>query len=109
MQIEMPENASLHSMLANEHQKQAKNQMKVGRRVPSQTGTKDHTGSVALREALESAVQLERGLERGDEVNRQAEMANPTKYRDSLQACCVVPMRASGIIVSQIILLGMLL
>jgi hypothetical protein len=35
-------------------------------------------------------------------VNRQTEMANPTKYRYSLQACCVVPTRASGIIVSQI-------
>jgi hypothetical protein len=34
-----------------------------------------------LRAALESAVQLVRG----DEVNRQAEMANPTKCRHSLQ------------------------
>jgi hypothetical protein len=37
---------------------------------------------VALRAALESAVQLGRG----DEVNRQAEIANPTRCRvDSLQ------------------------
>jgi hypothetical protein len=42
---------------------------------------KDSTGAVALRAALELAVQLGRG----DEVNRQAEMANPTKRRDSLQ------------------------
>jgi hypothetical protein len=47
-----------------------------------QTCAKDRTGAVALRAALESAVQLGRG----DEVNRQAEMANPTKCRDSLQA-----------------------
>jgi hypothetical protein len=37
-----------------------------------QTCTEDGTGAVALRAALESAVQLRRG-----EVNRQAEMANP--------------------------------
>jgi hypothetical protein len=43
--------------------------------------TKDRTGAVALRAALESAVRLGRG----DEVNRQAEMANPTKRRDSPQ------------------------
>jgi hypothetical protein len=42
---------------------------------------KDPTGAVALRAALEPAVQLGRG----DEVNRQAEMANPTKCRDSQQ------------------------
>jgi hypothetical protein len=42
--------------------------------------TKERTGAVALRAALESAVQLGRG----DEGNRQAEMANPTKCRDSL-------------------------
>jgi hypothetical protein len=42
--------------------------------------TNERTGAVALREALESVVQLGRG----DEVNRQAEMAN-TKCRDSLQ------------------------
>jgi hypothetical protein len=47
-----------------------------------QTCTKDCTGAVALRAALESDVQLGRG----NEVNRQ-EMANPTKCRDSLQAC----------------------
>jgi hypothetical protein len=46
-----------------------------------QASTKDRTGAVALRAALESAVQLGRG----DEVNREAEMANPTKCRDSLQ------------------------
>jgi hypothetical protein len=46
-----------------------------------QACTKDRTGTMALRAALESAVQLGRG----DEVNRQAEMANPTKCRDSLQ------------------------
>jgi hypothetical protein len=42
---------------------------------------KERTGAVAVRAALESAVQLGRG----DEGNRQSEMANPTKYRDSLQ------------------------
>jgi hypothetical protein len=36
-----------------------------------QACTKDRTGAVALRAALESAVQLGRG----DEVNRQAEIA----------------------------------
>jgi hypothetical protein len=48
-----------------------------------------NAGAVALWAALESAVQLGRG----DEVNKQAEMANPTKCRDSLQfewkACLV--------------------
>jgi hypothetical protein len=47
-----------------------------------QACTKDRTGAVALRAALELAVQLGRG----DVVNRQAEMANPTKCRDSLQS-----------------------
>jgi hypothetical protein len=42
------------------------------------------TGAVAVRAALESAVQVGRG----NEGNRQAEMANPTKCRDSLQAPC---------------------
>jgi hypothetical protein len=37
--------------------------------------------AVALRAALESALQLGRG----DKMNRQAEMANPTKCRDLLQ------------------------
>jgi hypothetical protein len=46
-----------------------------------QTCPKDRTGAVALRAALESSEQLGRG----DEANRQAEMANPTKYKDSLQ------------------------
>jgi hypothetical protein len=45
------------------------------------TNYKDRTGAVALRAALESAVQLGRG----DVVNRQAEMANPAKCRDSVQ------------------------
>jgi hypothetical protein len=40
-----------------------------------------NTGAVAVRAALELAVQVGRG----DEGNRQAEMANPTKCRDSLQ------------------------
>jgi hypothetical protein len=44
-----------------------------------QTYTKDRTGLVALGAALESAVQLGRG----DEVNRQAEIANSTKCTDS--------------------------
>jgi hypothetical protein len=44
-----------------------------------QACTKERTGDVALRAALESAMQ--RG--RGDEGNRQAEMASPTKCRDS--------------------------
>jgi hypothetical protein len=46
-----------------------------------QACTKERTGAVALRAALELAVQLGRG----DEGNRQAEMAKPTKCRDSLQ------------------------
>jgi hypothetical protein len=46
-----------------------------------QACTKERTGAVAVRAALESAVQVGRG----DEGNRQAEMANPTKCRDSLQ------------------------
>jgi hypothetical protein len=41
--------------------------------------TKERTGAVAVRAALES-------VGRGDDGNRQAEMANPTKCRDSLQA-----------------------
>jgi hypothetical protein len=48
-----------------------------------QTCTKDRTDAVALRAALESTVQLGRG----NEVNWQAELANPTKCRDSLQFC----------------------
>jgi hypothetical protein len=47
-----------------------------------QACTKERTGAVAVRAALESAVQVGRGYE----GNRQAEMANPTKCRDSLQA-----------------------
>jgi hypothetical protein len=46
-----------------------------------QTCTKNRTRAVALRAALESAVQLRRG----DEMNRQGEMANPSKCRDSRQ------------------------
>jgi hypothetical protein len=46
-----------------------------------QTCIKDRTDAVALRAALESAVRLGRC----HEVNRQAEMANPAKCRDSLQ------------------------
>jgi hypothetical protein len=46
-----------------------------------QACTKERTGAVAVRAALESAVQVGRG----DEGNKQAEMANPTKCRDSLQ------------------------
>jgi hypothetical protein len=46
-----------------------------------QACTKDRIGAVTLRAALESDVLLGRG----DEVNRQTEMANP-KCRDSLQA-----------------------
>jgi hypothetical protein len=40
-----------------------------------QACTKERTGAVAVRAALESAVQVRRG----NEGNRQAEMANPTK------------------------------
>jgi hypothetical protein len=47
----------------------------------AEVGSKERTDAVALRAALESAVQLGRR----DEVNRQAEMANSTKCRDSLQ------------------------
>jgi hypothetical protein len=46
---------------------------------------KERTGAVAVRAALESAVQVGRG----DEGNRQAEMVNPTKCRDSLQVVIV--------------------
>jgi hypothetical protein len=46
-----------------------------------QACTKERTGAVAVRAALESAGQAGRG----DEGNRQAEMANPTECRDSLQ------------------------
>jgi hypothetical protein len=50
----------------------------------SQTCTKDLACNCAVpfRPALESAVQLGQG----DEVNRQSEMANLTKYRDSVQS-----------------------
>jgi hypothetical protein len=57
-----------------------------------QACTKECTGAVALRAALESAVQL--GL--GDEGNRQAEMANPTKCRDSLQLVLSVATRCTA-------------
>jgi hypothetical protein len=46
---------------------------------------------VALRAALESAVQLGRG----DEVNRVDEMANPLKGRDSLKAGVVRDLRVN--------------
>jgi hypothetical protein len=46
-----------------------------------QACTTERTGAVAVRAPLESAVQVGRG----NEGNRQAEMANPTKCRDSLQ------------------------
>jgi hypothetical protein len=46
-----------------------------------QTCTKDRTSAVAVRAALESAVQLGRR----DEVKRQAEMAKPAKSRDHRQ------------------------
>jgi hypothetical protein len=46
-----------------------------------QACTKERTCAVAVRAALESAVQVGRG----NEGNRQAEMANPTKCRDTLQ------------------------
>jgi hypothetical protein len=49
-----------------------------------QACTKELTGAVAVRAALESAVQVGRS----DEGNRQAEMANPTKCGDSLQLAC---------------------
>jgi hypothetical protein len=49
-----------------------------------QACTKDRTGAVALKAALESAVQLRQG----NQVNRQAEMANPTNCRESLQQRC---------------------
>jgi hypothetical protein len=51
------------------------------------TKERTSTGAVAPRAALESAVQLGRG----DEGNRQAEMANPTKCRDSLQWATAPP------------------
>jgi hypothetical protein len=53
-----------------------------------QACTKERTGAVAVRAALESAVQVGRG----NEGNRQAEMANPTKCRDSLQLTCYTVM-----------------
>jgi hypothetical protein len=43
--------------------------------------TKDRTGAVPLRAALESAVQIRRG----DEMNRQAELANPTRCIPTLE------------------------
>jgi hypothetical protein len=46
-----------------------------------QACTAERTGAVAVRAALESAVQVGRG----NEGNRQAKMTNPTKCRDSLQ------------------------
>jgi hypothetical protein len=48
-----------------------------------QACTKERTGAVAVRAALESAVQVGRR----NEGNRQAEVANPTKFkcRDLLQ------------------------
>jgi hypothetical protein len=49
--------------------------------VHGQACSKERTGAVSVRAALESALQGGRG----DEGNRQAEMANPTKCRDSLQ------------------------
>jgi hypothetical protein len=49
-----------------------------------QACTKERTGAVAARAALESAVQVGRG----NEGNRQAEMANPGKCSDSLQQQC---------------------
>jgi hypothetical protein len=58
--------------------------------------TQDRTGAVALRAALESAVQLGRG----EKVNRQAEMAIPTKCRDSLQIR--MSYRTHGALVSKI-------
>jgi hypothetical protein len=48
-----------------------------------QACTKEHTGAVAVRAALKSAMQVGRG----DEGNMQAEIGNPTKCRDSLQPC----------------------
>jgi hypothetical protein len=51
-----------------------------------QACTKERTGAVAVRAALKSAVQVGRG----DEGNRQAEMANSTKCRDSLQSPVLV-------------------
>jgi ubiquitin len=56
-----------------------------------QACAKDHTGAVALRAALESAVQLGRG----DEVNRQGDMANPTKCRDFLERSQCLPTRCN--------------
>jgi hypothetical protein len=53
-------------------------------------GSKCCRGAVALRAALESAVQLGRG----DEGNRQAEMANRTKCRESLQVVFKFIMRS---------------
>jgi hypothetical protein len=47
-----------------------------------QACTKERLGAVAVRAALESAVQLGRD----DKGNRQAEMAKSTKCRDSLQS-----------------------
>jgi hypothetical protein len=46
-----------------------------------QACTKERAGAMAVRAALESALQVGRG----DEGNRQADMANPTNCRDSLQ------------------------
>jgi hypothetical protein len=51
----------------------------MARHVPR--NARARTGAVAVRAALESAVQVGQG----DKGNRQAEMANPTKCRGSLQ------------------------
>jgi hypothetical protein len=61
-----------------------------------QACTRERTGAVAVRAALESAVQVGRG----NEGNRQAEMANPTKCRDSLHLhgdCMCTPRRGYGL------------
>jgi hypothetical protein len=58
-----------------------------------QACTKERTGAVPVRAALESAVQVGRG----DEGNRQAEMANPTKCRDSLQPALALCPRGLGV------------
>jgi hypothetical protein len=51
-----------------------------------QTCTWDRTVDVPHTAALQSAVQLGQG----NEVNRQAEMANPTKRMDSLRHACTI-------------------
>jgi hypothetical protein len=62
-----------------------------------QACAKERTGAVAVRAALESAVQVGRG----NEGYRQAEIANPTKCGDSLQAYTALAAAAEELLASR--------